>query len=84
MQPKLARLKPRLCLACALMFVATVPDGASAWTETIDREPVRPTFVRRFGVPVVTEVLGPEIGGRSYALASDGSSRPATSRRCLS
>lgn len=66
-----AKPKHRVCLACALMVVAAVTDGASAWAETIDRQPVRATFVRRFGVPVVSEVLGPEIGGRSYARASD-------------
>lgn len=63
--------KHRVRMVCALMVVAAVTDGVSAWAETIDREPVRATFVRRFSVPVVSDVLGPEIGGRSYARAID-------------
>jgi photosystem II stability/assembly factor-like uncharacterized protein len=58
-------------LGCALVVVATLSAEASAWAATIDREPVRATFVRRFSVPMVGTVLGTEIGGRSYAQAFD-------------
>ncbi len=66
-----ARLNRCVPMGCALVVAATVSAGASAWAETIARGPVRANLVGRFSVPVVGAVLGTEIGGRSYALASD-------------